>query len=324
MPNLPKATNDVIAILCSDLHLSHTAPPCRAGSPGGWYAEMARTLRQVNGLSVKYRSPVICAGDIFDHWRPCPELINFTIESLAGWYCIPGQHDLPNHNYDDMELSAYYTLVAARSIAMLLPRPSKGTVIHVKNRDGVERFIIIQAFPWGHKPYPLPNDGRIPPDNIIPVIHLAVVHQYVWSGKACYQNAPIEQNLSHFAASVKGYDAVLIGDNHKYWQRGKIYNNGTMMRRKSDEASYRPGCGLLHADGTITRHEFCLDREHFVLPTMAKQGEQNLADMTDLLDELKLLNEESPLDFAENVRQTIARGDVSPQAAKILCDALGI
>src|SRR5688572_18895632 len=96
-----------IAILCADLHLTLRPPLCRADK--NWMLTQRDYLLQIrklqepahlkNHLEATAKIPVICAGDIFDRWNPPPELVNFALRFLPnGMICVPGQHDLPNHN----------------------------------------------------------------------------------------------------------------------------------------------------------------------------------------------------------------------------------
>ena len=99
-----------IAVVCSDVHLSDKPPVSRSGEPD-WFAAMERTLNEVNALAESHDIPVIAAGDIFDRPRVSPALEVFAARNLRGWYCIPGQHDLPNHRLDRLDQSSYGVLV---------------------------------------------------------------------------------------------------------------------------------------------------------------------------------------------------------------------
>ena len=116
------STAPVIALLVGDIHLSAKAPLCRAKEPD-WFEAMARPLMELVDLQKQIGKesdgipPILCAGDVFDRWNSPPELINFALEYLPPqMYSIPGQHDLPNHNYNEIDRSAYWTLVAANKI----------------------------------------------------------------------------------------------------------------------------------------------------------------------------------------------------------------
>jgi len=108
---------NVVAVACSDIHFSHSAPVARSAEPD-WYAAQERAWRQVEDLASEHKVDIIIAGDIFDKWHAnkTPQLINWTI---AQFQCsrmiraIPGQHDLPDHRLDQRHHAAYGTLMAA-------------------------------------------------------------------------------------------------------------------------------------------------------------------------------------------------------------------
>lgn len=297
LSRLRQADDEIIAVLCSDLHLSHNPPILRSAEPD-WYAAMQRPLEELsdvaNGL------PVLCAGDVFDKWNPPPELINFAIKSLpANVYAVPGQHDMPNHRYEDLGRSGYGTLVLARKITNIPPNP-----LVIKNG------IVLFGWPWGKDISPLANYY---PDK--DVINLAVVHQYVWGPPSTrYKGAPKEASLHNFSKKVLGYDAVVIGDNHRGWCNLKFINCGTFMRRKSDELDYDPQIGLLHRSGKITPYLLdCSEDEYIDLGEELSLGKQT----EEFLNSIYNLTEQS-LDFVAALQRLITDKAVSQQARAIL------
>ena len=190
----------VLAILCSDLHLSHTPPSIRTATPD-WYEVMEHYLCQLRDLQTKYDCPVICAGDLFDNWHSPPELINFAIDHLPSkMFCVPGQHDLPNHSYSEMHRSAYWTLVKAKRIVNLHP----STPVEAGNN------LTLHGFPWGEELYDLKKD-----DNRI---HIAVIHKYIYKNKrTAFYGVNKNSHVNKIKSQLKGYDAAVFGDNHISW-----------------------------------------------------------------------------------------------------------
>ena len=197
----------VEAILLSDLHLSFKAPKWRSVEPY-WFGAMKRPLDEVRLLQSKYQCPVIGAGDIFNRWfandsKGAPELINFALEFLPDMIAIPGQHDLPLHNYNDIKKSAYWTLVQAGKITNLLPFTHKDFSLTINN-------IILYGFPFGSPIQPLVRKA-----NTLGKIHVAVVHQYVWIDEHSFPKALRKDKIKGKRKEWKGYDAIVYGDNHK-------------------------------------------------------------------------------------------------------------
>src|SRR5574340_1610341 len=74
-----------VAILCSDIHLSHRPPLARA-CEDDWYGVQAGYLQQVFTLAGDVGKPrgmrgvpIVIAGDIFDKPQPPVELVNFAL-----------------------------------------------------------------------------------------------------------------------------------------------------------------------------------------------------------------------------------------------------
>ena len=304
----------IIAIFCADIHLSLKAPVWRSAELN-WLEAQLRPLQEIRLLQEKYDCPIFCAGDIFDRWNCSPELINWAIEFLPdNIYAIPGQHDLPLHQYEDIHRSAYFTLVKAGKIQNILPGVSM-----------LESNIPVQGFPFGYdiKPHSKIGDG----------IEIAIVHDYVWSGKHHYPNAPADKRISHsntynkiynFNGKLYGYDIIVYGDNHKGFltHAGKttIFNCGTLMRRKSDEIDYRPRIGLLLESGVVVSHYLDISKDkHLDEVTSAKMNED--LDLSDFMDELEKLGK-TALDFKEAMKEFLSKGKTLSEVKQIILKAM--
>ena len=191
-------TEEVIAILCADIHLSLNPPIWRSTEPD-WFEAMKRPLDELTNLQSKYDCPIICAGDVFDRWNSPAELINFAFDNLPQMYAIPGQHDLPFHKYEDIKKSAYWTLVQA------------GKIIDIEEENPLEikkHQIKIYGFPWGAelvKCFGKMKDW----------IHIAVIHRYFWMENKKYEGAMNEDHIRHWKQILASYDIAVIGDNHQ-------------------------------------------------------------------------------------------------------------
>ncbi len=228
-----------VAILVSDLHLSEKAPKNRAEKGKDWYKAMESSLTELTLLRIKFDNiPILCAGDIFDKWDSNAELINFAIARLPrGMYCVPGQHDLPNHNTQEIHRSAYWTLVGSETIENL----SSGAIAY----DGV----FMQGFGWNEElssPSPVNKEEGI---------RVAVVHKYCWNKGNNYPGARNSEHVKSHVKKLKGFDAAVFGDNHKHFsctvRKTSVWNNGLFMPRKIDEKDVIPRVGVLYSDKSI-------------------------------------------------------------------------
>lgn len=296
----------VVAILCSDVHLSHKCPVVRS-MEDDWYEAMARPLRQLCELEQTLGAPVIVAGDLFDRWDSPAQLINFAMAELPEQvFAIPGQHDLPNHRYDSITRTAYWTLVSGHRISNL--DPSKPTVIRG------DTDIRAWAFPWA---WEIGSADHREDD----VIDLAVVHSYIWTSGKGYAGASPNHRTSSYSKRLINYDAAVFGDNHKGFSKGKIINTGTLMRRKSDEIQYNPMVGLLLADGSIVQCLLDTEDDKFIDIEEALQLVEKAVDMTDFIGALNKLQGDS-LDFVSAVSEFLQRNNISTSIRKRVMEAL--
>ena len=311
---MPKR-NELIAVCISDLHLSLTPPACRADKD--WLETQAGYLQQVKDLAGG--GPVLCAGDIFDRWNAPPELINFALQHLPdGMICVPGQHDLPNHQMEDMHRSGYGVLVQAEKIVNL----SDGHWRHLpwiddRKQDG--GVVAVFGFGWGQD-ICSPKQQNHPDDDSMKV---TLIHQYVWVDGKGFPGAPDTGRVSNLKKQLTGYDVAVTGDNHQDFQglsgNCLVFNCGGFIRRKSDEIARRPRVGLLYADGTIESHK--LDTSKDVFHEGVVDRPELPIDMKSFVDGLKELGEQG-LNFQEAVEQHLAKGDYSPEVRQIIKQAL--
>jgi hypothetical protein len=298
----------VTAVLVSDLHLSDRAPSFRSVEKD-WFACMERQLGELDRLAKSFRAPIVCAGDVFHRWDPTPNLINFALKYLPSMYAVPGQHDLRNHNYSDIQQTAYWTMVETGRIVNIkpgLPLAVEGALLH--------------AFPWGFDVTPCTRTRPIGG------LHVAVVHKYVWVKGKGHPGAPDDARLRRLAPSLRGYDAAAFGDNHSGFLSSAgacaVLNCGGFMRRDATQAAYKPSCGLLRASGVIARHYFdvSLDRTLPVIDSK-KEVEAQAHELRDFLESLRERPDER-YDYGQVLRAFCASKRLAPAAAKILLDAL--
>ena len=312
MPTV-RTTDQVIAILCSDIHLSHRCPVARDEEPD-WYSAMARPLAQLRDLAAKHHAPVLCAGDIFDKWNSPPELINFALKHLPDMIAVPGQHDLPYHNMDLIDKSAFWTLVQAGKVII----PDRLGMSY-----GGEGKLTIFGFPWG-----TPLTGP-PAVHSVGRFKLALVHKYIWIDGCGYPGASHESHLLTMPKnSLTDYDLAVFGDNHMAFITSEgntqVYNPGTLMRRKADEIPYRPTVGLLHRSGKIEIH-FLDDSEDIItelddLPQSRELKENpNLSDFMEKLSRLQTTG----IDFRDAMLQMLEATKPPAAVRRIVLDALG-
>lgn len=277
----------VIAIACSDIHLSHSPPIARSEEPD-WYEAMARPLRELQQLQNKYAVPILCAGDIFHKWNSPPELINFALRELPEMWAIPGQHDLPYHRYEDIRKSAYWTLVSSEKIEHL----GREEVMCL-DQIGLR----LTGFPWDHEPE---NRKKYTDDGFIDI---ALIHKYIYSNKRTkFTDAPKEAHIKNL--KLRGYDIAVFGDNHIGFSSKvgdtKIFNCGSLMCRNIDQIDFAPRVGLIKSDCTIETCYMDCSQDVFIEPS---EKSKETIDAEGLIEDLKGID--SPESFRDRINQTL-------------------
>jgi hypothetical protein len=305
---MKKKTCTVIAVLCSDIHLCHTCPPARSNE-SNWYDAMARVLHELGEIARHYNVPIFCAGDVFDRWNSPPELINFAFKHMHMMYSIPGQHDLPNHSLEDIQRSAYWSLVDAGVIVNLI-----GSTPHVV--EGA----IVHAFPWG-VPIDVPSDGEGD------MINVALSHRYAWKKGKGYPGASMDAMIGNIP-NLDNYDVAVFGDNHQSFDCRKsptskctVVNPGCLIPRKSDERKYHPSVYLLRDDKTVQAFELGTLEDKWIDEAECEDA-PSLSGMESFLEELRSLDADS-LDFSEAVNRYCEDRGVPERTRVMIRESMG-
>ena len=305
---MPALRSHVVALLVADLHLSYKPPVARADERS-WFGAMERSLSQLRNLQAKHKdSIVLCAGDIFDRWNSPPELINWALERLPQLHAIPGNHDLPNHRPELAYRSAYGTLTRAGKITELCGWP----VLH--------RGFAIYGRPFGEE---------IPSIKVPDLKQVLVTHEYLWTSGTGHDGASKESKLSTVAKSFRGFDVVVVVDNHVPFERvlrsgTQVVNCGGFLRRRSNEQDHQPRIGLLHSSGAVTFHPLdCGEDKLSTSVTSADeiQDEAEDAEVASFVEALSIL-ESTTLCYRENLEQAMREGKTRPEVRDARMEAM--
>lgn len=290
-------TKTIVAIACSDLHLSLTPPSARIDEPN-WLDAQARALNELKELQKQHDVPILCAGDIFDRWNPPVQLVNWAIDNLPKMTAIPGQHDLPFHQVSNIKASAYWTLVKAGKIVDM------STVY-----QGVygQKNILVQGFPWGEeiKPFEYKPINKREKDNRVKI---ALIHKYIWVSGCAYPTAT-ETSKLEYTEKYEGWDTVVYGDNHKGFIRNNpkgtsIINCGTFLKRHVDDIPYNPSVGLIYDNGTIEKHELNCNDDIITEPKFKLEVPENFERLDGFIGSLKEM-ENHQLEFESILRKSL-------------------
>jgi DNA repair exonuclease SbcCD nuclease subunit len=218
-------------IICSDIHLREDTP---IGRIDNYQKAQWKKMRIISGLQQKYDCSVVHAGDLFDHWKPSPNLLRLAILHLPDqFYTVYGQHDIPQHNLKLADKCGINALAAGNHLNILPEAhwgqiPDKGSFLFPK---GDRRMLV-----WHKMNY----KGAIP-----------------WPGCT-------DPSAKALLKKYPQFDIIVTGDNHKTFieeYEGRILvNPGSMMRMDADQIDHRP-CVFLYYSSTNTVEPFYLPIE---------------------------------------------------------------
>lgn len=244
---------------------------------------------QVRKLCYEKEIPLLIAGDLFEEWNCPPELINYVTGAIPRpSFAVPGNHDLPHHNYKEIRRSAYWTLVEAQVIHNLVV----GDPVFTPSKD-----LVLYGFPFDHPPRPVRHKfAHEVPD-------LALVHAYCWKKGKVHINADPDDHWVSLISRLKGFTYAVFGDNHRPFmaknESTTLINCGCLIRRKIDEMNQKPSLGLVWSDGTITRHFLECDRDVFFDGREERVDVVSTRGITDVITK----SVDNEVDFKETLRK---------------------
>ncbi len=286
----------MIGIVCSDLHLSHKPPIWRSCEPD-WYEAMKRQLIELSDLQSRLDDTIIyCAGDIFDKWNAPAELINFAINTLPMMITIPGQHDMPSHNFEELDRSAYGTINYANTI-----RDISGG--EDENRIGW------RGFAWGSEPPKRKGEE---------FFGVSLIHEYVWMPGKSYKDAAEGGNTKQIAIK---YDSKLVvsGDNHIHFydKTNNVYNCGGFYRRTKDQIDHHPCVGLVYNDYHVVPYRLDISGDVHLTEQQSEEMRVANEELKQYIHGLSALGETN-IDFQHVVARYLEKTSVSENVRQYL------
>jgi predicted phosphodiesterase len=227
------------AILCADMHLRETKPRARTDDyfPAQW-----EKVQFIKALQHKYECAVLHAGDLYDYWKPSPELTANTFRLIPNLFCtVYGQHDLPNHNLKLAHKSG------------LKPLWEVGFVD------------ILEMCHYGQVP-----DGK--------QISMVIMNKkiLIWHTLTYKDERPFPDHKGPSAMRLlkkyPDFDLIVTGDNHipfvQEYEGRLLVNPGSMMRMTAAQIDHKPRVYLWYADSNTVEpvylpiQEGVVTREH--------------------------------------------------------------
>jgi len=303
------------AILMADLHIRPGKPQSRIDD---FQKAMWDKWHFVLNLSEEnHVCPILIAGDIgqepeWPNWL-LRKFIRETRETTdCEIFVIPGQHDLPNHNLELWEKSAFGVLSAAGVIISLGIPGSSGT-----NEIQAGYAGYLYGFSYGKEiqhPEAI-ETGRI---------RIAMSHQLVLENEVQGWEQGIGVSGLSLLKKFPEYDLILTGDNHKSFvvqYRGRfLVNPGSMMRSSADQIDHAPQVYLWYAEERRVEVVYLpcepnvLTREH-----IEKQQEKDRR-MEAFVQSVK--PGELKIKFEDNMKEHLELNPALPEVEKKIWDSI--
>lgn len=297
------------AILCSDLHIRDSIPECRTDDfmkTQEVKYEFLRELQHKHG-----NIPILVAGDVFHHWKPSPFLISWALQHLPDQtITIAGQHDLPNHNLDNINKSGIYTLWKAGKIEVL------------NNNQIMVNGFGIWGFPWN---IDLTGVAKL---RNCDYYKIALIHHLVYKDKEPFPGAAkVGGTGKSILKQMPGFDLVVSGDNHQTFTATYgdqlLVNPGSFMRTTAAQADHKPCVFLWYAKTNEVEQVFlpinknAVSREH--IEVKEHKDERIEAFVSKLKSDVEL-----GISYSENMKLYIAKNKISKEVQTEIWEALGL
>jgi DNA repair exonuclease SbcCD nuclease subunit len=284
----------VNAILTADWHLREDTPICRTDD--FWQAQWKK-IDFIRDLQIKYDCPVIHAGDLFNHWKPSPYLLNQTIKHLPdNFYTIYGNHDLPQHQIELHEKTGTDNLLLAGKLSVL------------------------EECHWNQEP----RDGSLFFPSFPKERSVLFWHVMTWTGNQPWPGCtdlPAERLLDKFPQ----FDLIVTGHNHKAFVVEKdgrvLVNPGSLTRQEADKDEHKPRVYLWYAkSNTVTPvylpiEKNVISREHL---DRVKERDERISAFVERLD----TDWQIGISFEENLERFEKENKVRKSVMEIIWRAL--
>lgn len=236
-------------LFTADLHLRDTVPTCRTDD---FENAQWRKLQEIIEIVRKEKLYWVDCGDIFHKAQPSFRLVNRFIDYMKMAKvqidaAICGNHDLPSHNFGQLDNSAFGTLLASKIINKWLHGPCVELPTDYK-------IFTLYGVNWTEMPYS--PDCAI---NVLGYRNIMVMHNMFFPNK--HDTIP---NVDGFYADEfidtwgDEYQYIFTGHNHKSFSistdKCELHNIGCVTRQTADMAGHRPCVCILCNNGVQIRY----------------------------------------------------------------------
>ena len=317
-------------ILSADWHLRRNPPRSRTDD---YFSAQERKLRFILKLAQE-SPPLLVAGDFFDQAKPGPFIERWIIELLKEYiypkdriqyekwgerslqiYVVPGQHDLPGHNIEQINDSGLGVLASA-GVITLLSDPGKFGL----GATGSYGFNgIINGWPWGHEYELIYGNPNIAMDGGTVLLwhHMVINSEPLWPGQ-------VADKAIGLLKKYKDIQIIVTGDNHQTFAVASpdgrwLVNPGSVMRMTAAQAQHRP-CVFKWESGKLEQIFLPISQDVLDLTDLerAKEKDSRISAFVESLDK----QYEIGLSYEKNLEEHMQINETNPEVQKIVWGCL--
>jgi DNA repair exonuclease SbcCD nuclease subunit len=297
-------------IVSSDWHLRSSKPRCRIDDD--WINTQKKALDQICVYANKYKADVLVIGDIFHSTAETTNLIIAMVQELAlkleetdcKLYILAGNHDLPQHNLDNIHRSAFQILLNSKNIyhlnQLIMDDGNFTNKLSASNfgaDDKLNAEIVFKHILC------FPENEKIPPsDKIV--------------------------KPSELFAQFENAKYIFTGDYHRQFvyakgKTKKLLNPGCLLRQAADMIDYEPSVFLIDfVDGELKYDTLPIpDDEKMVTDEYLEKEEMRNNRIEAFIERIKE-NEQVSFDFIENVHNLMKNNDIKPEIKNTILELM--
>jgi DNA repair exonuclease SbcCD nuclease subunit len=297
-------------IITSDWHLRSQRPRCRLDDD--WLETQRTALNSIATYAKQYKADVIVIGDIFHSTNETTNEVIGLVQELAlllnetdmRLYILAGNHDLPQHNLDNIHRSAFQILLNSKNVFHL---------DRLKLNDG-KYSMKVSAANFGADDIPdaeivfkhvlcFPENVKIPPsDKIV--------------------------KPSELFLQFKNAKYIFTGDYHRQFVhiKGKkkiLFNPGCLLRQAADMADYEPSVFLIDFENVDLSYKICPipDNEKLVTDEYLETEKERNGRIEAFIERIRE-NEQITFDFIENVHNLMRNNKLDAELKNAILELM--
>jgi DNA repair exonuclease SbcCD nuclease subunit len=294
-------------ICTADWHLRSQKPRCRLDND--WIETQETALAYLASYAKKYEADIAVIGDIFHSTNETTNEVIGLVQETAlllektgqTLYILAGNHDLPQHNLDNIHRSAFNILLNSKNIRSLseiiIGADERISAVNFGAKDIQDADIVFKHVLC------FPENERIPP------------------------NANIVKPSELFTQFTKA-KYIFTGDYHRQFVYKKndkmLLNPGCLLRQAADMMEYEPSVFLIDfEDGELSYKVLPIpDNEKLVTDEYLETEKERNYRIEAFIERIKD-HDRVTFDFIENVHTLMKNNKIDAEIKNVIFELIG-